>query len=196
MDLRLALVDAAAAAAALPVASAAASARAADPADRVGTVPRPTRQAVAPVTLALVVPVGRAMRLSRPRGSRLSVAAGRVWVTQSGRAEDCFLGAGDGLDVLEAGVLVLESDGSAPALVHLGHAAAASRAPRAGALRRWLEGARAALREGRRRRAVAALDDRMLRDIGVPAALRRAIAAERCREAAAYDLLWRSRASW
>jgi len=145
----------------------------------------------APVTLALVVPVGRAMRLSQPRGARLAVGAGRVWVTQSGRSEDRFVGAGDWLDIVDAGVLVLESDGIEPALVHLCRAADAPAASRPGPLRRRLATLRTALRAWHQRRALRALDDRLLADIGVPAALRRSLAAERAAADAA--LGWRRR---
>lgn len=150
----------------------------------------------APVTLALVVPLGCVMRLSRPRGSRLTVAAGRVWITQSDRTDDCFLCAGDAIDVHEAGVLVLESDGVEPALVQLGRTAPAPRPVSAGVVRRWLEALGAAWRERRRWQVLSGLEDRVLRDIGIPAALRRAIAAERRHAERARALLERSRLSW
>jgi hypothetical protein len=149
-----------------------------------------------PVTLALVVPVGRAMRLSRPRGSRLTVGAGRVWITQSGRADDCFLCVGEAIDIFEAGVLVLESDGAEPALIQLGRSAAAPRPAPAGGLRRWLDALWAARRERRRWQALSGLEDQMLRDIGIPAGPRHAIAAERGRAHRAEVLLERSRTSW
>lgn len=186
MEHRLALVEAAAAAA-RPVLEAGRARPCAVPAS--GVPP-------APVTLALVVPVGRAMRLSRPRGSRLMVSAGRVWITQSGRTDDCFLCVGDTIDVHEAGVLVLESDGAEPALIQLGRSATAPRPAPAGAVRRWLDALRGARRERRRQQALSGLEDRMLRDIGIPAGLRHEIAAERERAHWAYALLERSRSSW
>jgi hypothetical protein len=186
MDTRLALVDAAAGAA-RPVI---------EPA-RVRPCAGPARVLPpAPVTLALVVPVGRAMRLSRPRGSRIAVSAGRVWITQSGRTDDCFLCVGDAIDILEAGVLVLESDGAEPALVQLGRSAAAPRPAPAGVLRRWLDALWVTRRELHRWQALSGLDDRMLRDIGIPAELRHAIAVERDRAHRAEVLLERSRSSW
>lgn len=157
----------------------------------VGAAPRAARGPVEPVTLALVVPVGRAMRLSQPRGARLVVGAGRVWVTQSGRSEDRFVGAGDWLDVVDAGVLVLESDGVEPALVHLCRAEDAPATSQPGPLRRRLAALRAKLRGWNQRRALRGLDDRLLADIGAPVALRRSLAAERAAADAAWG--WRRR---
>jgi hypothetical protein len=135
----------------------------------------------ASVGLALVVPVGRAMRLSWPRGSRMTVGAGRVWVTQSGHADDRFLGAGETIDVVGDGVLVLESDGTEPALIYLGRVGSAARPARTGVARRWLDALLAARREPLRSHALSGLDDRMLRDIAIPAEVRRAIADDRDR---------------
>lgn len=149
----------------------------------------------APIGLALVVPVGRTMRLSRPSGSRLTVGAGRVWVTQSGHADDRFLGAGDLIDVVGDGVLVLESDGSEPALIHLGRAGSAPRPARTGVLRRWLDALRAPRSERLRRHALSKLDDRMLRDIVIPTEVRRAIADDRDRTLQPHALRRRSRSS-
>ena len=186
MDTRLALVEAAAGAA-RPFIDAGRARPCAAPAS--GVPP-------APVTLALVVPVGRAMRLSRPRGSRLTVSAGRVWITQSGRTDDCFLCVGDAIDIVEAGVLVLESDGVEPAMIQLGRSTAAPRSAPAGLLRCRLGALWAARSERRRWQALSGLEDRMLRDIGIPAGLRHAIAAERDRAHRADVLLERSRSSW
>lgn len=126
----------------------------------------------------LVLHPGRTARLERSRGARLRVTAGRLWVTLGDAPDDHFIGAGESLAIARDRGVVIESDGRSPAVVRLlpardGGATSGHLVVRlvvrlvdplgalAGRVSAW-----------RRRRAtrdaLCGLDDRMLRDIGVP----------------------------
>lgn len=58
---------------------------------------------------------GQALTLAPARGQRLRVIAGRLWVTQSGRPDDHFLGAGHSLALDDLGHTVVQAEGGCPA---------------------------------------------------------------------------------
>ena len=144
--------------------------------------PDPGRTAASPRALVVVLHVGRVARLTRARGVRVAVDAGRLWVTVAGVRDDVFLGPGDAATFGHEGTLVVESDGDAPAVFRLERAAPARATPpdgRGAALARCAAGVSAALaaasrrlRRARRARvdrlALAELDDATLRDLGAP----------------------------
>ncbi|HYF57406.1 MAG TPA: DUF2917 domain-containing protein, partial [Burkholderiaceae bacterium] len=85
-------------------------------------------------SLPVVVPPGRALRLSRPQGATLRVDSGRVWVTQTGCPHDGFPAAGESIALADSGVVVIETLDPRPATLRLLPSAAP--APSRG--RRWL----------------------------------------------------------
>lgn len=58
---------------------------------------------------------GQALMLAPARGQRLRVIAGRLWVTQSGRPDDHFLGAGHSLTLDDLGRTVVQAEGDCAA---------------------------------------------------------------------------------
>ena len=80
--------------------------------------------------LVVVLHDGRVARLTRARGVRVAVDAGRLWVTVAGVRDDVFLGPGDAATFGHAGTLVVESDGDAPAVFRLERTAPARATPR------------------------------------------------------------------
>jgi len=131
-------------------------------------------------TLSLVLPPGRTLRLSRPRGTLLDVFHGRLWVTQSGQRRDTFLAAGDTFAVAAAGVVVIEADGTVPAWLALSHGSVSlppPEPPGTGGWRASTNALRARLGAWRTRRALRDLDDRLMRDVGVPDDVRDAVLA-------------------
>lgn len=55
---------------------------------------------------------GRVWSLQRAAGARITVRAGQVWITESGCADDLFLGAGQHHVVAGRGRVVIESQGT------------------------------------------------------------------------------------
>jgi uncharacterized protein YjiS (DUF1127 family) len=183
----------------------------------------------AAVGFMLVVPPGRAVSMNRPRGLRLEVMRGRIWVTQSGRPEDRFLTAGDTLTPQQVGQLVLEADTADEAWVRWDRASTGSQngdrsapdalsaspiaagppvhaitlaaralgGPPSARWRRTLVAAARRHVERRQRVELAALDDRLLRDAGIPDALSDLIRAERAfADSGAGRLRWITRCTW
>ncbi|MCZ8099513.1 MAG: DUF2917 domain-containing protein [Burkholderiales bacterium] len=155
--------------------------------------------------LSLLVPPGRTLRLRRARGARLDVFHGRLWLTQSGQNEDAFLAAGDTFDVRAAGAIVIEADGNVPAWITWGHAPASSppRPPGSGrgralkdALRARLAALWARVAARRTRRSLRELDDRLMRDAGVPDAVREAVLASRSDRQPGNRERWLARCTW
>ncbi len=147
----------------------------------------------------LVVPPGRTLRLSRARGARLEVFRGRVWVTQSGQDRDTFLAAGDTCDVLAAGVIVIEADGKVPARLTWSHVPAPLPPPGPPGSGRWhalKDALLARLAARRSRRALRELDDRLMRDAGVPDAVREAVLASRSDRRPGDRQRWLARCTW
>jgi uncharacterized protein YjiS (DUF1127 family) len=155
--------------------------------------PTPARDA-ARAALVVVLHPGRAARLTRPQGVHVSVDAGRLRLTVAGRGDDVFFGPGQSVEIDDDGLLVVESDGTVPAVLRLGRARPPGRDTGAGVLRvhaaglarragRPLAVAFASLRRAWRarteRRVLLELDDRTLRDIGASDALRSEVRAER-----------------
>jgi hypothetical protein len=52
------------------------------------------------------------LRLERAAGATIEVLAGRVWVTESGRPEDSFVGAAQRYRVGGNGLVVVSSEGA------------------------------------------------------------------------------------
>lgn len=155
--------------------------------------------------LSLLVPPGRTLHLRRARGARLDVFHGRIWLTQTGQDEDVFLAAGDTFDVRAAGAIVIEADGSVPAWITWGHVPAPlpPRPPGSGrrrALREAVRARLAALRAGlaarRTRLSLRELDDRLMRDAGVPDAVREAVLASRSDRRPGNRERWLARCTW
>ncbi|HMS80702.1 MAG TPA: DUF2917 domain-containing protein, partial [Burkholderiaceae bacterium] len=116
--------------------------------------PDPGRRAASPRALVVVLHVGRVARLTRARGVRVAVDAGRLWVTVAGVRDDVFLGPGDAATFGHEGTLVVESDGNAPAVFRLERAAPARATPppgRGAALARRATGVFAAIAAASRR---------------------------------------------
>jgi uncharacterized protein YjiS (DUF1127 family) len=148
---------------------------------------------------SLIVPPGRTLRLSRACGARLEVFRGRIWVTQSGQDKDSFLAAGDTCDVMANGVIVIEADGNVPAQLSWSHVPASLPPPRPPGSGRWyaLKNALLAKFAARRTRlALRELDDRLMRDAGVPDAVREAVLASRSDRQPGDRERWLARCTW
>jgi hypothetical protein len=59
--------------------------------------------------LAVDLPPGGTVALRLPRGARVRVLAGRVWITQEGDAHDWFLRCGESLRLPRTGRVVIEA---------------------------------------------------------------------------------------
>lgn len=59
------------------------------------------------------------LALRLPRGSCIEVAAGRIWLTEPGDADDHFIAAGGRHLVRRGGRVVLEGDSAVPARVRV-----------------------------------------------------------------------------
>ena len=79
----------------------------------------------APATLRLER--GTVHTLHLPAGSTLVLAAGRVWLTETGDPEDHFVGAGQTHRVGRGGRVVIEGDSAETAVVRLSGRASAPR---------------------------------------------------------------------
>jgi hypothetical protein len=62
---------------------------------------------------------GATARLRLPRGARLAVVSGRIWLTERGDTDDHFVAAGGQHVVRHAGPVVLEGDSGVVARVRV-----------------------------------------------------------------------------
>jgi hypothetical protein len=53
------------------------------------------------------------LRLVQGRGTTLHVVRGRIWITEEGRADDCFLGQGERYRIAGDGLVLLGAEATA-----------------------------------------------------------------------------------
>lgn len=98
------------------------------------------------------------LRLEGARGLTIEVRRGRAWLTEAGRPRDAFIDEGAHCRVAGNGLVLIEAQGAAATELEISSGVAA---------RGLLERLRSAWRRRATIRALEALDDRTLRDIGV-----------------------------
>ncbi|HEX7864847.1 MAG TPA: DUF2917 domain-containing protein [Variovorax sp.] len=77
----------------------------------------------------MTLPVGAAHTLRHRAGARLEVTSGRVWLTEPGDLDDHFVAGGESLMLHHDGPIVIQSDGTSPAVLRIVRSATARRLP-------------------------------------------------------------------